>query len=62
MFPIIVYYIFHVCIIRYHYSGIYGGMLLIFVAMISFAGVVMYRIYVNLIFKEAIDKPIVNEE
>ena len=24
MFPIIVYYIFHVCIIRYHYSGIYG--------------------------------------
>lgn len=38
------------------------GMLFIFMAMISFAGVVMYRIYVNLIFKEALDKPMVNEE
>lgn len=37
-------------------------MLMIFLIMILVAGLLMYRIYCNLIFKEALNKPVITEE
>jgi len=38
------------------------SMLLLFIAMISVSGIIMYKVYCYLIFKEALTKPITYEE